>query len=407
MKRIIVIITLIVLLCQILNSQSCSITDFQQPVSTFRKLFGTLNMSYQGFDTLLSAGLFNLSYTKVYVSLPFSYSITASLKTNYTNYIQDTSIVIKDNGQINPHIEADIQKYLFENSDFFIAGTGYLDYQKPFRTKEGYLQTSIGAGAGYGRIITATAMAKALRIEEYLLSEKLITGEFRKDITMEIASHCYKLGEYAIKYGDKHPIDWYMDLEKILVRSGKLVDNRISPYSLFRIEEVLNRERIYERTIGWRFTGYFNYNFNQIVPNPNKTNWVDQYGTTLKIEIGYPLSNRLQFSHYTYYYYLNTNKYLNTDNRIFSNTALSYKFSNLFDFIFGYRIDYDSYNSGFTITSKTQTLSFDLYYYLENNIYLQLSSQLKHNYRNASLFYYGHLDEMYKSITLNFGYRFF
>ena len=395
-------------LSQFLNSQSASITDFQQPVSTAQKFYGTLNLNYSGTNFMSANGLLNLTYTKFYSSLPYSYSINATLNSNYANTMNiDNVVTLKDNGLIYPKIQADIQKYIFGKSDFFLAGTGYLEYQKSIQDRGGVLQTLFAPGLGYGRITVATAMAQALRIEEYLLSEKLITGEFRKDITLEIASHCSKMNEYAIKYGDKHPIDWYMDLEKILIKSGKLVDNRISPYSLFRIEEILHRERIYDRNIGWRFTGYINYNYNVEIPNPYNTKWADQYGTTLKVEIGYPINNKLQFNHFTQYDYFNTFSNSYTSNLLNSNTTLSYKFSNLIDFIVGYNIHYNSYTSIPQMLFKTQTLSFDLYYYIENNVFLQFSAELEHYYRSGLNPVTNNVDEMYKHISLNLGYRFF
>jgi len=409
MKRIIFIIALMALLCQFLNSQSASITDFLQPVSSAQRLFCTLNMDYSGTDTMSAKGLLNLTYTKYYSSLPFSYSITGFLYINYANLQQGSTNIYQDNGQFSPQIHADIQKYLSDKSDFFIAGNSSISYQKPFEYKDGYLQTLIGPGVGYGRIVVATAMAQALRIEEYLLSEKLISGEFSKEITIEIASHCSKLNEYATKYGDKHPIDWYMDLEKILVKSGKLVDNRISPYSLFRIQEVLNRERVYDRKIGWRVTGYLNYEFNADIPKQNNGSSVDEYAAILRLEIGYPLSNRLQFNHYTNYTYDNTFKYPAANNRIYSTTSLAYKFTNLFDFLLTYRLDFNAVN-GITYTiNRYQTFSFNLYYYVENNIFLQLVAGLQNNLVSGYQNYYPNpnTNTLNKSITLNIGYRFF
>ena len=411
MKRIIIISILIALLSLALYSQSASITDFLQPVSAAQKFYGTLNLNYSGTNFMSANGLLNLTYYKFYSSLPYSYSINATINNNYANTMNiDNVVTIKENGLIHPLIQADIQKYIFGKSDFFLAGTGYLEYQKSIQDRGGMLKTIFGPGAGFGRIVVATAMAQALRIEEYLLSEKLITGEFKKDITLEIASHCSKLNEYATKYGDKHPIDWYMDLEKILIKSGKLVNNSISPYSLFRIEEILHRERIYDRNIGWRFTGYINYNYNVEIPNPYNTRLADQYGTTLKVEIGYPINNKLQFNHYTQYDYSSTfnNSFTSfSNNLINSNTTLSYKFSNLIDFILGYSIHYNSYISIPQMLFKNQTLSFDFYYYIENNVFLQFSAELEHNYRSGLNPVTNNVDEMYKHISLNIGYRFF
>jgi hypothetical protein len=409
MKRFCLIASFMALLCINALAQNASIGDFQLPETKVERLFGSLNLNVKGYDTLGYAGFANFQYYSIYTSLPYSYTYGINLNTK-------KGAIILPVDSLQPflyypsqsRLYGDIKKYINDESMIFYGGQFNSDliiYDETIFDPAMYrLYSKVGLGGGYGRIVPATGMAQALRIQEYLLNEKLITSEFSRETLIELASHCAKLNEYAEKSGDRHPIEWYTDLEKILVATGKLDNNRFSPYALLRVEEILARERIYERMIGWRLSGYLNYvntYHGGYFANPINR-FRNDLGTFLQLDLGYPITNNLHFNHNTYY-----NNQTNIDDGsdiistlIHSESSIIYKLSNRIDF----KIDYifNSYNSDYH--SEYQSLDFNMYYYIENNIFLLLNAKLTDRKDSFNSLYY---NGTYKDISLSFGYRFF
>ncbi len=286
MKRYCIIITLMVFLYLNVNAQNASIGDFQLPETKVERLFVALDMNASGVDTLNFYGVGNLQYYNIFNSLSYSYRYGMEMK--YDKSLQGLNLVYP----FYARISGDLQKYINNESLFFYGGqfnSGlYVSEGNMFDLRDYNYVNTIRVGGGYGRIVPASGMAEALRIQEYLLEEKLITGEFSKETLIELASHCARLYEYSEKYGDRHPIEWYTDLEKILIATGKLDNNRFSPYALLRVEEILGRERIYERMIGWRLSGYINYEntyYGGYFVNPI-IRFRNEIGTSLQLSLG-------------------------------------------------------------------------------------------------------------------------
>jgi hypothetical protein len=393
-----------------LNAQNASIGDFQLPETKVERLFGSLNLNIQGEDTLDYEGYADLQYYRIYTSLPYSYNYGINVYTNRNTAYSDRNDTILPiiYYRFHSRLYGDIKKYINDESMFFYGGMFYSDLtiedEVIFNTAKNDFQSKVGFGGGYGRIVPATGMAQALRIQEYLLDEKLITGEFTRETLIELSSHCARLYEYSENSGGRHPIEWYTDLEKILVATGKLDNNRFSPYALLRVQQILGRERIYERMIGWSVSGFINYINNYKGGNYYLSSNVEHLlGTTLKVEFGYPITNNLHFNHSTSYEYDNQ-ILLNNDyniNHILSSSSIIYKLSNRFDF----KIDYifDSHNS--SNYYKYQFLILNMYYYIENNIFLLLKASLTDRKDSYQSHYY--YNRTHKDISLSFGYRFF
>ncbi len=413
MKRIIYLITLALFFCLNANSEEVSIREFKLPETQAENLYMYLNMNYSGINSMNFENNFSMQYSKFFSSLPFSYSLFAELKNDgdylHTTYADKTTIIYD---RLSLVFSSTVEKYLNNESMLFAGGRfttnvgSDVNYTEHFNRIQA--ESNVGIGGGYGRTYDASGMAKALRIQEYLLSENLISEEFSKDIVLEIAVHCTKLNEYAQKYDDKHPINWYLDLEQILIKSGKIISQNLNPYSLFRVSEVINSQRIHQRIIGWKVGAYLAYrNINLIYDRYYEGNNInypsdDYLGANLNLEIGYPITNKLHFYHNTTYSYMENLDYTDSkSNNIYSTSSFTYNLTNLFDFKMNYFLR--NYNISDHIVSE-QNLSFDTYYYVENNIYLNLSFGLNHfksDYGNPKR------NDFKKEIKLYFGYRFF
>lgn len=412
MKRIIYLITLALVFCLNAKSEEVSIREFKLPETKAENMNLYLDLNYSGTDSMNFIGDFSMQYSKFYSSLPFSYYLYSELSNDgdyMTRIYENGAKTVYD--RLSFVIVSSLEKYWNNESMFFLGGKFSTNFGSNVNYSEHFgsitNESNLGIGGGYGRTYDASGMAEALRIQEYLLSENLISAEFSKEIILDIAVHCTKINEYAQKYDNKHPINWYQDLEQILIRSGKLISQNLNPYSLFRVSEVLNRERIHQRIIGWKLGAYFafrnftyfydiNYDNNYDYPN------TQQIGGDLNFEIGYPISNKLHFYHNTMYSYKVDPDFLNeSQNTINTTSSLTYNLTNLFDFKLNHQLR--TYNI-IKSTVSEQKLTFDTYYYVENNVFLRLSMGLNHyksDYGNPKR------DYIKKEFALYFGYRFF
>ena len=420
MKRIICLISLALFFCLNAMSEEVSIREFKLPETKSDNMNLYLDLNYSGTDSMNFIGDFSLQYSKFYSSLPFSYYLYSELSNDgdfTTRFYENGKKTVYD--RLSFVIVSSLEKYWSDESMFFLGGKFSTNFGSNVNYSEhlGSItnESNLGIGGGYGRTYDASGMAEALRIQEYLLSENLISDEFSKEIILDIAVHCTKINEYAQKYYAKHPINWYQDLEQILIRSGKLNSQNLNPYALFRVSEVLNRERIHQKIIGWKLGAYFafsNYTYfydtyfydKYYDENDYDYNYpnTEKIGGDLNFEIGYPINNKLHFYHNTTYSYKVDTDFLDeSQNIINTNSSLTYNFTNLFDFEIKHQLR--TYNV-IKSTVSEQKLTFDAYYYLENNVFLRLSMGLN-NYTSD----YGNpkRDYIKKEIALYFGYRFF
>jgi hypothetical protein len=107
---------------------------------------------------------------------------------------------------------------------------------------------------GYGRFIEATALAKAVRIEAFLIKEGELTDHLPKATILEISKIINREGEYEDRYGETYKKEWYRDMETIMYESGLLKEDGLGAIGIIRIEEVLEREDIADRFYGWDVT---------------------------------------------------------------------------------------------------------------------------------------------------------
>ena len=111
--------------------------------------------------------------------------------------------------------------------------------------------SAVTVGLGYGRFIEATALAKTVRIEAFLMKEGELSDHLPKDIILELSQIIQREDEYKDKFGDTYKKEWYEDMEAVRTESGLLEADRLSAIGVLRIEEILDREEIADRFYGW------------------------------------------------------------------------------------------------------------------------------------------------------------
>ena len=219
-----------------------------------------------------------------------------------------------------------------------------------------------------------------------------------KEIVMEVAQHCDKLYQYEIDYGEKFQEEWFLDLEKIMIKSGKLTTGNLNPFSVLRVMEILYAETIWYRPIGWNIGSNFVYRITEFFENNSPGS--DYYGPSIQFNVGYPINNNLHFNHSTSYGYLREFDRGEERNEIQSQTSLTYNITNLLHcrlsyFLFSFTDD--------AFINKQH--NFELYadYYLENNVSIVLTFKFINNIADNSSYKYNRNNN---TVTIGFNYRF-
>lgn len=227
------------------QAQKVSPTDYTVPKSTAEQmqLGGTYNYAGQEGDLLTNDAAGFFQYNRFFSSLPYGYDLSLDVLGN-SRY---DAVTEKQDNSYNMVGTAGIRKYFNEETDFFYSIEGRTTFNDSYDRPAIYATP----GLGYGRFIRATDLARAVRIEEFLIQENVIKGNLSKATMLELAHIIEIEGEYRAKYGATYRVQWFEDMEKAIDKSGKLTTGELGAVGLLRIEEVLFDERVNERFYGW------------------------------------------------------------------------------------------------------------------------------------------------------------
>ncbi len=341
--------------------QNVNVSDYQVPVSKAKSLRfdGSWNWSQTGSSVTSNNAVGNLKYSSFYSSLPLAWYINIDAfggwnfqqKINYNHNIKGTFT---------------FQKYIWDRYNWFGSATLATSHAT------GYSQvaSSLTVGYGYGRYIDATALAKAVRIEDHLLRDKIITDYLPKKIMIAVANIIEREQEYKDKYGDTYEIYWFEAIETEIQKSSVVKNSELGALGIYRIRQVLFNlnERVNQRYYGWDVTLGILFN----ISTPDKSP-AGVPSANLKGRYSIPLSWQFQ---------INMIAELSTpfDSLFFKNVTVGtgvdfiYELSNRVNFVSGYRFNFVKYAKKSNLIEHYLTTSF--WYYLENNIYLTISGNL-------------------------------
>ncbi len=350
---------LLLFLClftSIVYAQNVKIEDYQVPISQAKLLRanGYWNWNQVGDSVTNNAASAGLIYRQFYSSLPFAWFFDANL-TGGKNFSQYQHSVV---------ISSSARKYIWDERDLFaFAGIEltHLDYYKQ-------IASNLTLGAGYGRYIDATALAKAVRIEEHLLKEGIITDHLPQSTMIKIANIIDRRLEYVNIYGETYENFWLFDIENEIRSSGMLVGNHIGAIGILRIRQVLFNinEKVNNR--------YFGYDVNigsKFVLSTSDKSKAGSPNLSISGRYSYPLSWRFQING-------NFEFFTPMDSLFFRQMSMNfgvdfiYELSNRINFVTNYQL---STVKPYQITKLTvnHTLSSAFLYYLENEIYYGLT----------------------------------
>lgn len=378
MKRI--IFCIILLFPAIFFSQNVEVYDYKVPVSTATtfRANGFWNWSQVGDSVSGNTASATLLYRKFYTSLPFAWFINIDGQGGI------------DAGKKNYDIKFDgsARKYIWEKKDWF----GFTRLRAERATGYSRIATDFTMGAGYGRYINATALAKAVRIEEHLLNENIIKDYLPKETMIAIANIIERQQEYINTYGPGvYETQWFNDIEKEIQSTEVLKGYGVGSIGILRMRQVLFgiNERVNERYYGWDLsagalfpittrdttragspnlavTGRYSFPFTwstQVnlvgeISTPIDTVFVRQIRADFGVDFLYELSNRINFlAGYRFVVFKPQIKTAYIDHVI--NVSFLYYVEN--NIYFGINAAYENYARSPQRISTAVTLTYNLY----------------------------------------------
>lgn len=228
-------------------AQNASIRDYTVPVSTVQNLRADFNFNYaaSGSDLTGRNGRLGFTYKRFKDSLSFAYSIDAI----GSGALNRDAGAARDTAQYATNLATRVKKYFLWGTAVFGFGDVNLDYDKRFDRPA----TAVTVGLGNGRFIDATSLARAVRVEEFLLREKAISDHLPKDDLIELGHIIGKEREYKERYGSTYRKWWFEAMERVIRASG-VAPRGIGAGGILRINEVLFQQRVNDRFYGGEFS---------------------------------------------------------------------------------------------------------------------------------------------------------
>lgn len=341
-----------------LYSQKVDVRDYKVPVSratTFRAS-GFWNWAQVGDSVSGNTANATILFRKFYTSLPFAWFLNLDASGG------------RDAGKKNYDVkfDASVRKYIWDKQDWFafsrFRADRNIDYSR--------IASDFTVGAGYGRYINATALAKAVRIEDHLLSENILRDFLPKETMINIANIIERQEEYINLYGPGvYETQWFNDIEKEIIFSGVLKGGSIGSIGVLRMRQVLFgiNERVNERYYGWDLSAGALF--------PITTRDTSKTGSPNLAATG-----RYSFP-FTWSTQMNIVAEVSTPiDTVFARQVLAsagvdfiYELSNRINLLAGYR--FGVFKPAKTTAYVDNSINASFLYYIENNIYFGINAQ--------------------------------
>jgi len=223
-------------------SQNLLIKDYKVPVTSAKSFLIDFNYNYAtiGKEERANQGKIGTIYKTFYESLNHGHSLdliwSASRNGDANDYSTDFDWRLKKYARPERKIFSSVNLH-----GAYFKG----DERPPF---------DVTIGWGLGRFINATALAKAVRIEDFLLFSGQLYDDLPANTMIQLGQLIERQKEYRDSYGDTYKRVWYDDMTKVIKNSGMLKAEEIDAVGILRMDEALFRERISDRFYGWDAT---------------------------------------------------------------------------------------------------------------------------------------------------------
>lgn len=387
--KILKYILVMLFITSVAYSQNVKITDFNIPTSTAKQMLvgGSWNWAQTGDSVTTNQFNVNGAFNTFYTSLPFSWDINvnAALNQKYGDSLDARYTFV-----------ANFNKYFSQKSAaFYYLGATSSYLRKIEYGIENRPEIAIQGGFGFGRLVNATSMAKAIRIDEDLRKYGVTTAYMPKTTMQEIARIIDRESEYKTTYKSIYEYKIVGDILKEIQASGVAGEFVNSSLSYFRIREVLFgiNQFINPRYYGGDIrlgVGYTLLSRNDSIPNNGFMNSQARYSIPLDLhqQLNFILGARTPFDSLFGKLYEGA-----------ANVNYSYNLTNRISFLAGYtlnltqQVDNRSIDSSGTIllggiardfSTGNHVFTAGFNFYLENYITLSINAGITKNHSEAA-----------------------
>lgn len=340
-------------------SQNLLIKDYKVPVSSAHSFLVDFNYNYasDGKETTSNHGRIGTVYNTFYESLTYGYSFdliwAASRERRANDY--------------NADIDGRLRRYVWPHRNFFASVNPHSAYLK------GYDRPTLDVtiGFGIGRFINATALAKAVRIEDFLLFSDQLHDDLPAETMVSLGQIIEKRDEYRTRYREAFKRYWYDDMAGIIKHSNMLKGEEIDAVGILRMDEVLFRENISDRFYGWDIT--LGAKLELLTSESSEKRVAPAADITARYSL--PINWRAQFNErFTANSQVGGN-FLKTYNFI-SASDFSYEVTNRIDFVMRHLLNVEK-RSKDDDTQISNSLKLLFVFFVENQINLTTSIELE------------------------------
>lgn len=356
MKLSLYILIIVLSTASMINAQKITVFDYENPISKAQTLRfdGAFNWSQSGSTVSSNNAFANVLYRTFYTSLPMAW------------FVNVDAVGTKDFSTFSHNVlfDASLRKYIWDQRDWFAFTRLTAQHQDFYKQ----IKSDLTFGFGYGRYINATALAKAVRIENHLIRDKIISDFLPKDVMIAIAQIIEREYEYRTLYGEIYETYLFADIEKEINKSNILINDEVGALGFMRMRQVIFaiNERVNQRYYGWDVSAGILFP----LTNENKTKRGNP-NLTVSGRYSIPISWSLQVN-------TTADVFTPIDSSMFKTVTARvgldfiYELSNRINFLTNYRLGIQKEKD--VNTSLVNQLSASFWYYLENNIYLTLSA---------------------------------
>ncbi|GEM_PF-4583982 len=325
-----------------------SIRDYTPPTSSLTDADLSASYTYKAQDSVeANAGDMSLTFIKFYESLPFGWKIQSSGGLDYNGLRDEKKLQYSADfrGQVHKYLKGDLFGY------FSLTVAGQTDYD--------HADATAFVGAGYGRYINATSMARALRIQEELQEAEVISGDLEDDILVELAKTIDTRDQYELER------DYFAQIQKVLEKSSKI--DRLDGVAMYRIIQVLENEVVNDRYYGYNVGMGIGYE----ISNPYSGDTQDPT-SEIFANFAYPFNLRSQFNESIRFETSLTD--FGKQYTLTSTTTFSYELSDRVRDVVSYQLVGTKSTDADAVFTHTLTNSFR--FYIENKISLNFDLSL-------------------------------
>jgi hypothetical protein len=384
MKRMSLAFAVCLLIVPAFTGSAISLTDYTNPDSFYQEAYvsGNFNLQSRGDNRLPDSecpdgnceggqtsysGTMLANYDTQYSTLPFTWGLRI-----------DGTLDVQRSAQKDADDEHGYDLFARTTADKYYRDTrafGYGSFEAGYRKLLGADDADdpyakVGVGVGYGRVIDATVLAKAMRVVEDLRKYNVMTGDLSDAAYLELAGIIDREKEFRSQYGSvEYEKYWFEAMEKVFQDEGVLADNALGALGIIRIREILVNEPFSPRKHGWTVRGGVGFVLSNYDGSDSDPSLDAAFEYALPYLYHMQLIERLSYS-----------TILSSDvvHQINNNLSATYEVSD--------RIDWENrWNLGATVPSESgaeniisNNLSSTLRYYITNKVNFNTTVSLNH-----------------------------